>query len=351
MIETISINSLKKRDFFAKNKFKNINQINSTRVYGYHMETVKYTVVVPTYKRIDDLKKCLLSLLNQKTKHLFQIIVVNNCQEKSINHSVLQMITSLGDKRIVYYLNEKNLDAMGNWNRCFLLAQSEWVAMVHDDDIVNENWIDTMIQYCMTYDDYDCIACEYKTLISEDEKNLFVKQYSTVQSIINVMPNMMLRSFKAPLLGAFIKRECFLELGGFELKSTNFEDYIFMTKLSYYGKIMLVKSPLYGYAVNDGNDSNSSGLWDDILIGQYYMRKQTINKISNNKLLANLCNVYDLISCVEKHNENNGNITGFKNTSVDKKYVYKSCNLNPLLSHILGLIIRMRLKYFLRAYL
>lgn len=344
MINTISTEDVKRKNFLAINKFEDLPQIDSTCLYGKHMNDVDYTIVIPTYKRTEELKKCLVSLINQKTQYLFQVVVVNNCQDEYINSKVLDLIKTLNDERIIYYINNENLGAMGNWNRCFSLARSKWVAMVHDDDIVNENWVDIMIQNCKREDSCDCIACNFKSVRKEEEQE-FLKKKIDDYEVINVKPDMMLTNFKAPLLGAFIKRDTLIRLGGFEINSTNFEDYIFMMKLCYYGKVILVEQSLYGYGISQENDSNSNGLWDDILIGQYYLRKQVIKNIRIKRHLANFRNLYDLISCTEKHNYKNGIMTGFENTTVDATYIYKNCEVNPLVCLILRKIIKKRLKW------
>lgn len=338
-----SVGELKKRNFLDRTPFIAQNEIHSICIWGSFIDEADFTVVIPTYKRYEQLRTCLLGLLNQKTDRKFQILIVDNCSENLAGSPILDFIREVEDDRIIYFVNQENLGGAGNWNRGFWLSKTEWVSMIHDDDIVNENWARIMWELCCEYSDAKCISCRYQPLLNEFDTIQFMHKAINSRTASEVTVESMLREFKAPLLGAMIKRECYISLGGVVLDSTNFEDYILMAKMCYYGKVILANETLYGYGISLENDSNRPGLWDDILIGQFYLRKQLIGALRTGKPKATFWNVYDLISSVEKHNVHDGVLTGFKYTNVNSNYVYSSCDLR-MAEKIMTPIIRVKIR-------
>lgn len=345
MIKTVSVEELKKRDFISKRLFDINKRVESVHILGEFNKNANITVVIPTYKRVDRLETCIRSILNQKTEIVFQILVIDNCPEHIVSSDVSDVIKKINCSNILYFVNTQNLGPMGNWNRGFYLAQTEWVTMVHDDDVVNPFWLDKLMSGCEIYSDASCICCKYRSLINESQTDIFMNRTYDVPSFKLVSPKDMLKCFCAPLLGAAIKKDFFQLIGGFVENSTNFEDYVFMMQSCLHGKVYLCNCDLYGYVVDSGNDSNSKGLWDDILIGQYFLRRQVINFLNYNKYLDGFFIKYRLISDAEKHNYKNGILTGFEHTTVDKQYVYNGCELNPLETMFISALVKLRLRF------
>lgn len=334
---------LKKRSFLKKTSFNIQEEVDSVCVWGSFMDEAEFTAFIPTYKRENQLKTCLLGLLRQKTTRKFQILIVDNCSDNLTGSPILSFLKEVADDRIIYFVNRDNLGGAGNWNRGYWLAKTDWVSMIHDDDVVNENWAEVMGKLCHEYSDVKCIACRYRSLLNEQDTNQFMRKKIDSVTISDVTTKSMLREFKAPLLGALIKRDYYISLGGVVQNSTNFEDYILMNKICYYGRVILVNETLYGYGVSLENDSNRPGLWDDILVGQFYLRKQIIETLQCGKSMATFWNVFDLISSTEKHNFKKSVLTGFKNTSVDADYIYSNCDIKFCEKFVVIPIVRIKI--------
>ncbi|PAF47041.1 hypothetical protein BKH46_04790 [Helicobacter sp. 12S02634-8] len=75
-----------------------------------------------------------------------EIIVVENTDDfhaPSQAGAILQNYTG----KLTYYRNQENLGLFGNWNRCLSLAKGQWVCILHDDDILMDNYIAQMTHY------------------------------------------------------------------------------------------------------------------------------------------------------------------------------------------------------------
>jgi glycosyltransferase involved in cell wall biosynthesis len=97
---------------------------------GDGVAALKVSVCVPTYNRAGYLAQAL-GTLRAQTFDDFELVVVDNCS----TDGTAEFVGSQRDPRLRYHRNERNLGSRGNWNRCLDLAQGEFVAICHDDDL------------------------------------------------------------------------------------------------------------------------------------------------------------------------------------------------------------------------
>jgi len=104
------------------------------------------SVVVPTYKRPDLLKQTIDSITAQENFECpYEIIVVDN-DDSEIANETEKLLRSMELPNLLYYKNATNVGAVGNWNRCIMLARSNWIIMCHDDDLLKNDCLSTMHQ-------------------------------------------------------------------------------------------------------------------------------------------------------------------------------------------------------------
>lgn len=101
------------------------------------------TILIPTYKRPDTLKETIDSVLNQIDFIDYEIIIMDN--DNSDNSETENMIRHYNHSKISYYKNTLNLGQIGNWNKGFLLAKSEWVVLLHDDDYILPQYLSKIV--------------------------------------------------------------------------------------------------------------------------------------------------------------------------------------------------------------
>src|SRR6187551_3097335 len=90
----------------------------------------KVSVLIPTYNSAPFLDDAIRSVLDQ-TFTDFELIIVDNC---STDNSKAVISQYLSDDRIKFYVNEKNIGSNGNFNKCFSLANGEYVKCLCSDD-------------------------------------------------------------------------------------------------------------------------------------------------------------------------------------------------------------------------
>lgn len=88
-------------------------------------------VAIPTYNGMAYLKEAVHSVLSQ-TFPDFRLFVVDDDSSDGTD----AWVRSLRDERVVYLRNPKRLGLIENWNRCLDLFESEFIYIMHDDDIM-----------------------------------------------------------------------------------------------------------------------------------------------------------------------------------------------------------------------
>lgn len=124
------------------------------------------SIVIPTYKRPDLLRRAVKSVLLQTYKD-FEIIVVNDDLEGF--DIVKDEIDAIKDARIVCYQNERSKGGNGARNTGILKSKGEYIAFLDDDDEWMENKLEDQINLINQLDkSYAAVYSGY--LIEDDDK-------------------------------------------------------------------------------------------------------------------------------------------------------------------------------------
>ncbi|MDQ8738630.1 glycosyltransferase family 2 protein [Paenibacillus sp. LHD-38] len=93
------------------------------------METPFMSVCIPTYNRAERLADSIRSVLEQSFQD-FELVIVDN---RSTDHTEA-VVASFDDDRIRFIVNEWNIGAPANHNRCLIEAKGKYIKFLHSDD-------------------------------------------------------------------------------------------------------------------------------------------------------------------------------------------------------------------------
>ena len=65
--------------------------------------------------------------------------------------------------KLRYYKNVQNIGLFGNWNRCFQLACGKWVVLLHDDDLIFDDFLLKTVYYLNRIP--DCTILNHRWII------------------------------------------------------------------------------------------------------------------------------------------------------------------------------------------
>lgn len=150
------------------------------------------TIGIPTYNRPEGLERTLDAISKQTYQNL-EIIVSDNCSDKPEVLSIIKRFAGQ-DSRIKYYIQEKNLSIVPNFQFLLDKASGEYFMWAADDDNWDLNFIETCVNglienktvaVCMAdlkLIGEDAVARESKFDRSFMQKNLFSRSFHFVKS-------------------------------------------------------------------------------------------------------------------------------------------------------------------------
>lgn len=247
--------------------------IPSHLIYGELAETPPlYSIMIPTYRRANLLRQSIDSALNQNTLDSYEIVVVDNDFEIDSKTDALMKEYCSRFPNVCYYRNEKNLGMSGNWNRCIELCRSEWFCLLHDDDILKENYLVEVSKIAKQTD--GGIIGVYKDILDERidaAKKSTVEKSSGLSAFIDLFIRLRKKApinFKfrdaakmifIPPMCNFIHVETAKMVGGYPKKFYPNDDAVFFVKMLYHSRAMYLPEKLFNYRILD-NISLSNGI-------------------------------------------------------------------------------------------
>lgn len=125
-----------------------------------------FSIVIPTYNRASDLQFALYCILRQSFLD-FEIIISDNCSTDNTK----AIINKLGDKRIRYFKNEKNIGVTLNYKKALEYTRGKYVFLHSDDDfLLYENSLEEIYNKVVKYNpgyiraNYICLTPDKKQI-------------------------------------------------------------------------------------------------------------------------------------------------------------------------------------------
>lgn len=229
-------NSFQYTNHFAKNI-----SVPSIPVFESKLDYIpRVTIAIPTYRRADLLKEAVDSALNQIGYEKYDVMVVDNNPER--NDETEKLLLTYQNPRLSYYKNGENLGMAGNWNRLYEIAKGEWVVMLHDDDLLDKNYLDVLFNKIIAKckEEYNLYIPSFNNLNLIKGENIFIP-YQFEKKI--TVDEICYRDFKhgniiGPPLGLCMQKITVMQLGGFNNDYYPIIDYEFYIRAAFYAKMV-----------------------------------------------------------------------------------------------------------------
>ncbi|MBC2709799.1 MAG: glycosyltransferase family 2 protein [Desulfosarcina sp.] len=186
------------------------------------------TIGIPTYNRAHSmLTHAISSACNQDYPNI-EIIISDNCSNDNTN----DVVNNFNDERIVYIRQKENIGANNNFNECLRSAKGDYFLLLHDDDLIDADFISTCMQTAKYSKDFGFIRTGTRIIGKNDEH---------IQNEPNLVysnnPDEMFLAWVSwrtsfYLCGTLFNTQALKEMGGFKSKNNLFEDGFAIIKLS-----------------------------------------------------------------------------------------------------------------------
>jgi len=115
-------------------------------------EPTPMDVIVPVYRGLAELKRCLGSVLTQRQRVPYELVVVDDCSPEPEISAYLDELAAK-DTRVTLLHNETNLGFPATVNRGMSLHPDRDVVLLNSDTEVANNWLDRLTRCARSADD------------------------------------------------------------------------------------------------------------------------------------------------------------------------------------------------------
>jgi glycosyltransferase involved in cell wall biosynthesis len=180
------------------------------------------TIGIPTYNRADGyLREAIESALNQTYPNL-EVIISDNCSSDDTG----LIIQSFNDSRIQYYRHDENIGSNNNFNFCLKKATGVFFLLLHDDDLIDEDFVETCMNSVSHNTDSGIIRTG--TRIIDGNGNVLEKAFNRTEGLST--KDFILSWFKWKTAFYFcsilFNTKRLNEIGGFGSKTNLFQDVV-----------------------------------------------------------------------------------------------------------------------------
>jgi glycosyltransferase involved in cell wall biosynthesis len=99
------------------------------------------TIAIPTYNRADANLRTAIDAALEQTYRTVEVLVADNASTDSTS----KLQSSISDPRFRYVRHEKNIGANANFNFLLNEAAGTWFLLLHDDDLVDKDFVESCL--------------------------------------------------------------------------------------------------------------------------------------------------------------------------------------------------------------
>ena len=204
------------------------------------------SVIIPTYKRNENLEKAINSILKQTYDNI-EIIVVDDNDPKTTyreNNEIL-MNNYKSNKKVIYIKHEKNKNGAAARNTGIKQAKGTYIGFLDDDDEFMPSKIEEQVDFLEKNIEYNCVGCQiYRGQRIEQQK---INEKTLLEDILSLKI--------APITSTLLFREeAIRDINGFNEKYRRHQDVEMMARYLEKNRFGYIKKPLIRMGINNGEN-------------------------------------------------------------------------------------------------
>ncbi len=216
-----------------------------------------FSIGVTTYNRIEMLKECLQSIINQSFSD-FEIIVGNDYTQHHLTPEKL----GIEDSRILIINNTENLGEINNMNVLLAQSRGKYFTWLADDDIYTAHYLSAINDALTMFDFTEAVFTSYSQGNTVSKKSINYQRKIECLSGQQFLHGYLSKKFKTiGCYGAF-NVEYLKQIGGIEQLGNGlspYSDNLLAIRAGMLEKVVLINEPLVFFRTHDQSISFTSG--------------------------------------------------------------------------------------------
>jgi len=216
------------------------------------------SICVPMYNAEKTIAKTIASIIGQIYKNI-EIIIVDNCS----SDASVKIVQTFNDPRIRLIRNDTHLRCgEDNWNRCFVYAKGEYMAIFHADDIYLPDMVSRQIE---TFRSFPSVGGVFTQGNIIDENDKIIGEFRLPPEIKGGEPNAFQKIFNSaleyadflPTPSAMLRRDIYLKFSPFRYDQFgSASDFDLWLRVAAYAPIVILDEKLMNYRVSKTQGTN-----------------------------------------------------------------------------------------------
>jgi glycosyltransferase involved in cell wall biosynthesis len=237
------------------------------------------TIGLPVYKRTDYIRAALDSAVNQ-TEPCSILLIDNN----SPHHEFKKIVESYSSVDIKYVRTEETAPQDENFNNCFRYADTPWVTVLHDDDMLHCQYVETCMKIIEKYGDR-VGGISFPSHVGEEEWE-GISQRREITDDFRIMNPAYFYFRNIAFPGVLVKKDVALEIGGFNSDLHPIADFDFWYRYSNRETMFYSEQEMSYYRISPSQSTNH--LIDGMINQVYKYRRKEIEAGKHNNFLTRL---------------------------------------------------------------
>ena len=205
----------------------------------------KVSCIIPTYGGEKTIIRAIDSVLSQNYSNFEVIVVDDNNPDTAERKRTEQYLSKYrDDSRVKYIKHEKNKNGSAARNTGFRNSSGTYICLLDDDDIFLQNKLKKQVEFLELNKEYGACYCwrQRNGLVTKCDQ-----EGDLTKSLLDL-------SFTPTTCSLMIRRECYLELNGFDETYRRHQDFEFMIRFYKKYQIGVVKEVLIELIGNGVNN-------------------------------------------------------------------------------------------------
>jgi glycosyltransferase involved in cell wall biosynthesis len=217
------------------------------------MSDPKVTVGIPTFNRSAWLRDAIESVLAQ-TYTSFRLIVSDNASDDDTP----EVVRSFGDERIDYVRLERNIGSLGNINRLVGLADTEFLLLLPDDDILYPGHLQATVELLERIDTIGLVHTAFDQIDAQSRvigriDPLVCHSPTTIERRDSALERLMVSTWGICFTSTVYRTKAIVEAGAFRVQAGPFCDRELWMRIALDWDFGYVARPLVGQRAHPGS--------------------------------------------------------------------------------------------------